>query len=325
MSQFINELATIELSNEVLQRLDIGSVYQNFNKSYRKLDDLKSFRTKHEEQNAMMRWWHNDKLDTAQLDSVEVQAEFSKTIGQLMVLSIMQSKKLSEQQTQLNEQQGKLKSQADGIAEHAGELQNQHRVLAEQSEKLETLVHEYFELKGLTEDGTLKLISIAQEVKVTKEGMLQEFAVRAKNVEVLCGEVAMQMESVSSQTDKRFRLSSEQTQSSIQALQREIRHELNAFSTNLAEQEAVYKEKMRLIDDGLNAQTMRVSEVDNALSAQKAGLASCAQQQKTDQDKQVLLEKKISDRLNRLGLIVACLSVITLIMLFGIARLVKWI
>ena len=54
-------------------------------------------------------------------------------------------------------------------------------------------------------------------------------------------------------------------------------------------------------------------------------ITSCAQQQKTDQDKQVLLEKKISDRLNRLGLIVACLSVITQIMLFGIARLVKWI
>lgn len=325
MSQIINQLATIELSNEVLQRLDIGSVYQNFNENYRKLDNLKNFKSEYEKKNAVMRWWHNDTLQDAQLDSAEVQAEFSKTIGQLMMLSILQSKKLFEQQTQLNEQQGKLKSQADGIAEHAGELQNQHRVLAEQSEKLETLVHEYFELKGLTEDGAQKLINIAQEVKATKDGMLQEFTIRTKNIEVLCDEVATQMASVSSQATEQFRLSSEQTQSSIQALQKETRHELNAFSTKLAEQDAAYQEKLRLIDGGLNAQTMRVTEIDNALSAQKTELTVCAQQQKTDQVQQLLFEKKITDRLNRLGLIVVFSSVITPIMLFGIARLMKWI
>jgi hypothetical protein len=325
MSQIINQLATIELSDEVLKGLDIGSIYQNFNKNYRNLDSLKNFKTEHEKKNAVRRWWDNDKLQDAQLDSAEVQAEFSKTIGQLMMLSIMQSKKLSEQQTQLNEQQGKLKSQADGIAEHAGELQNQHRVLAEQSEKLETLVHEYFELKGLTEDGAQRLITIAQEVKATKDGMLQEFATRTKNVEALCGEVATQMASVSSQANEQFRLSSEQTQSSIQALQKETRHELGAFSTKFAEQDSAYQEKLRLIDGVLNAQTMRVTEVNNALSAQKDGLIACAKQQRNYQVKQVLFEKKISDRFNRLGIIVACSSVITLIMLFGIADLMKWI
>lgn len=325
MSQIINQLATIELSDEVLQGLDIGSIYQNFNKNYRNLDNLKKFKTEYEKKNAVMRWWHNDKLRDAQLDSAEVQAEFSKTIGQLMLLSIMQSKKLSEQQTQLNKQQGKLKSQADGIAEHAGELQNQHQVLAKQSKKLETLMHEYFELKGLTEDGAQRLITIAQEVKATKDGLLQEFARRAKNVEVLCDEVATQMASVSSQADEQFRLSSEQTQSSIQALQKETRHELGAFSTKLAEQEATYQEKLRLIEGVLNAQTMRATEIDNALSAQKDGLIACARQQETYQVQKVLFEKKISDRLNRLGIIFACSSVITLIMLFGIARLMKWI
>lgn len=92
MSQIINELATIEVSNEVLQQLDVGGIYQSFSKNYRKLDDLKNFRTEYEKKNWLMRWWHNDKLRDAQLDSAEVQAEFSKTIGQLMMISIMQSK-----------------------------------------------------------------------------------------------------------------------------------------------------------------------------------------------------------------------------------------
>lgn len=135
----------------------------------------------------------------------------------------------------------------------------------------------------------------------------------------------MQMASVSSQATEQFRLSSEQTQSSIQALQKETRHELDVFFTKLAEQDVGYQEKLRLIDGGLKAQTMRVTEVDNALSAQKDGLIACTQQQKTYQIQQVLFEKNISDRLNRLGSIVACSSVITPIMLFGIARLMKWI
>lgn len=325
MSQIINELAKIEVSNEFLQRLDVSSIYENFRNGYQKLDNLKKFRTEHEKQNAMMRWWHSDKIHDAQLDSAEVQAEFSKTIGQLMMLSIIQSKKLSEQQTQLNEQQGKLKLQANGIAEHAGELQNQHRVLAEQSEKLKTLVHEYFELKGLTEDGAENLIRIAKEIKATKEEMLQEFDVRAKNFETLYGEIATQMEFMSSQANEQFQLSSQQTQSSIQALQKETQYELAAFAVKLAEQNSVHHEKLRLIDSEFNVQTRRVTEVDNALSSQKFELTACAEQYKNCQVKQVLFEKKISDRLNRLSLIIAFFSATTLIMLFFIARLMKWI
>ena len=325
MSQIINQLAGIDLSNEVLQYLDIDGIYQNFIESYRKLDGLKKFRKEFEKQNAIKRWWFKDKLQDAQLDSVEVQAEFSKTIGQLMVLSIMQSKKLSEQQTQLNEQQRKLKSQADGIAEHAGVLQNQHRDLAEQSKKLETLVHEYIELKGLTEDGVQQLITIAQEVKATKEDLIQKFAIHAKNVEVLCGEVSSQMEFELSQTHEKISQSSEQTRSSIQTLQKETQQELNVFATKLAEQNTAYHEKLQLIDVGLNTQTRRMTEVDNALSTQIEAMAACVQQQKIDQTTQNLFAIKISIQLNRLRLIVACSSVAMLTMLFGIARLMNWI
>ena len=232
MSQIINELATIEVSNEVLQQLDVGGIYQSFSKNYRKLDDLKSFRTEYEKKNSLMRWWHNDGLRDAQLDSAEVQAEFSKTIGQLMMISIIQSKKLSEQQTQLNDQQVRLKAQADGIAEHAGKLQEQHQVLAEQSQKLENLVREYFELKGLSEDGAQKLIEIAREVKATKNQMLQEFACRANDVEAVCAEVQSRMESISEQMAERIRLSAEQTQAGIADIQRETQAALTAYEAS---------------------------------------------------------------------------------------------
>jgi len=237
MSQIINELATIKVSNEMLQQLDAGGIYQDFSKNFQKLDDLKNFRSDYEKKNRLLRWWHNDKLSDAQLDSSEVQAEFSKTIGQLMVISIMQSTKLSEQQTQLNEQQGKVKTQADGIAEHASKLQMQHQVLAEQSGKLKTLVDEYFALKGLTEEGAQRLIEIAKEIKGTKDGMLQEFSVRAKDVEVLCGDVTSQMASLSEQVNDQIRQSEEQTQFGIVALQHETREVLAASESALRKEQ----------------------------------------------------------------------------------------
>ena len=244
MSKIINDLASIEVSNETLHRLNVDSIYRDFSRNYKRLDDLKKFRSDYENKNALMRWWDNDKLQDAHLDSAEVQAEFSKTIGQLMMISIMQSKKLAEQQVQLNEQQGNLRRQADGISEHAGALQKQHHVLAEQALKLETLVHEYFALKGLTEDGAQKLIDIACEVKTTKDGMLQAFAVRAKDVEVLCGDLASQMVSLSAQVNDQIRQSAEQTQLGINALQHEmlavlaasesaLRNELDAVQQSL--------------------------------------------------------------------------------------------
>jgi hypothetical protein len=92
MTQIINELATIEVSEEMLQQLDIDRIYQSFSENYRKLDNLKNTRSAHEDRSWIGRWWNSDELRDAQLDSAEVQAEFSKAIGQLMVISIMQSR-----------------------------------------------------------------------------------------------------------------------------------------------------------------------------------------------------------------------------------------
>lgn len=193
MSQTIHELATINVSEDAIRGLDLGGISQSFSKNFKKLDDLKKFRAEHEQRNILMRWWHNDKLRDAQLDSAEVQAEFSKTIGQLMMISILQSKKLTEQQQQLNDQQGALRKQADGIAGQAAVLQQQHQALAKQSGELERLVKDYFALKGLTEQGAQRLIEIAGEVKSTKQSMLDEFAIRSHQLESTCTALASEL------------------------------------------------------------------------------------------------------------------------------------
>lgn len=345
MSKIINELATIEVSDEAMKELDLGEIYHSFVESYRKLDDLKKFRTEYEKKNWLMRWWYNDKLREAHLDSAQVQAEFSKAIGQLMTISIMQSKWLAEQQTQLNEQQGKLKSQADGIEEHAGELQRQHQVLAEQSRNLEKLVHEYFELKGLTEDGARRLIEIANEIKSVKEGMAQEFSVRVREVKAQCNQIHMQMNALRTEISEEIRLHSEKTHACIAALRDEARDELASVEAGLRKEYQVAQQEMEgrivaqavlqresverqnaknaellmaldVLSEKIQKNTLITNEIQNEL-------VSCARRQDEYKVAQVRFEKETSSRLNRLMLMIALVSGVMVIMLVCVAYILR--
>ncbi|MGB4117661.1 MAG: hypothetical protein WBK51_14065 [Polaromonas sp.] len=325
MSQILNQLATIQVSEENVHDLALDDIYRTFRDNLGKLNNLKNFRAGFEKQNALKRWWFKDDLHNAQLDAVQIQSEFSKTIGQLVMLSIMKSKRLSEQQGQLNHQQHELKAQADGIAQHALELQHQHRVLAEQSETLKTVVDDYFKSKGLTDEDVQKLINIVSEVKTTKDTMLSEFAARTENVELLCKDMTAQMKFVWSKADDQLSTNSEYVRSSIQALQKENKLELDNYTAKQIERDDFYQSKINSISDGLNAQAMLVSETCNSISTQKNEMTAFAQQMQKHQTQQDSLEKWASGRLQGLRIFVAFSSVVGPILVLSIARLFKWI
>ncbi|MGH8855063.1 MAG: hypothetical protein ACREWI_12385, partial [Telluria sp.] len=176
MTDLIRDLAHIDVPADLLEQINMDEVLGRFRQKFRRLDDLKKFREKHEQRNFLSRWWNNNELDDAQLDAQQLQAEFSKTLGQLMVISMLQSQRLEQQQLAMSRQQAEIKRQADSIEQHTGELAIQHDKLREQGEGLEKLVKEYFALRGLTQDGARKLIDIANEVRATKDNLLESFA-----------------------------------------------------------------------------------------------------------------------------------------------------
>lgn len=178
MSNVLKDLARIEVDNELLAQVDMPSIISKFDINYRRLDELREFRADHEKRNFFSRLWNSGKLRDAQLDSAEVQAEFGKSIGQLTFIGILQAKELGSQQESLNRQQARLKAQAEGLERNTNQLKEQQECLSQQSQELKKLIEDYFELKGLTEKGAQKLISIASEVRSTKEALTDEFASR---------------------------------------------------------------------------------------------------------------------------------------------------
>jgi archaellum component FlaC len=257
MSRIIQELATINVSDDIINGLDLDGIYQSFSKNYRKLDDLKKFRSEHEQRNALMQWWHSDKLQNAQLNSAEVQAEFSKTIGQLMMISIMQSKKLTEQQSQLNDQQGILKTQADGIWTQAAKLQQQHQVLSQQSADLERLVKDYFALKGLTEQGAQRLIEIAAEIRSTKQSMLDEFAGRTQQVEAVCTAVTDELSVLKGSVAQRNAELEQKMLDATQAVRVDMLRHIDSIDSARASME----QRLSQVDGACDGLTRRLDQI----------------------------------------------------------------
>ncbi|MGI2166539.1 hypothetical protein ACRN9L_11250 [Shewanella oncorhynchi] len=172
VNKLVKSMAEVAIPEDVLQAVDMKGLLQGFSTDYKKLDDLKSARAKHESRNFISRWLNSGEIERAKLDAAELQASFSKKLGQLMVLSVVQSKQLASQQDDLAMQQELIHEQTQQLAENAEEIQQQQTELSEQNAKLTQLVNEYFELKGLTQEGAIQLIKIANEVKQTKDELL---------------------------------------------------------------------------------------------------------------------------------------------------------
>jgi len=169
MDLVVKQMAEITVPKDLLKKIDMPALIKSFKNDYDQLDNLKVARKKHEERNWVSRWWNSDELEDAQLDAAELQASFSKKTGQLMVISIEQSKLLTQQQHNLQLQQNKIKQQATELASANVQLDEQQQEQMKQQQKLKELINDYFELKGLTAEGAEKLILIANEVKETKK------------------------------------------------------------------------------------------------------------------------------------------------------------
>jgi len=212
MIELIQKMSQMQVPDDLLRQVNMDGLIDDFRKNFKRLDDFKKTRTRHEDRDLLSRWWNHDELENAQLDAVETQAEFSKAIGQLMVLSIVQSQRLQSQQKQLSSQQDVIKDQTQRIERHTLELHEQQELLGKQNTDLEKLINDYFELRGLTQESAKKLIAIANEVKGTRDALLRS--------------VDESLEGVSSQLDEALGVV-DATTSKLEAL---VNHRIDVLS-----------------------------------------------------------------------------------------------
>jgi hypothetical protein len=175
MDLIVKGMADLPIPEEMLRELDVPGLLQSFKNDYDKLDNLKNARVRHENRNILSRKIHSGELKEAQLDAAELQASFSKKLGQLWLISHAQARLLDKQQQDLQRQQNQIKQQTGDIANANVTIEKQQNKLSDQQGQLEKLIKDYFNLKGLTMDGARQLIQIAEEIKCTKSSLMDTF------------------------------------------------------------------------------------------------------------------------------------------------------
>ncbi|WP_434605603.1 hypothetical protein [Pseudomonas sp. R1-7] len=188
MSKVISQLASTVPSDDLLARIDIAEVYEKFHSTFKRLDDFKRVRDEHEQRNFLGRLFHRGELKNAQLDAQEVQAEFSKTLAQLMVISSLQAQQLTEQQGQLADQQKTLDAKAEELARQNMRLEQHQTVIKHQAAGLRQYVTDLLKVQGLTDEHGEMLISIAKEVMETRDRLLTDFDNRMRQVQAALDE-----------------------------------------------------------------------------------------------------------------------------------------
>ncbi|MEG0859923.1 MAG: hypothetical protein RSD81_13360 [Pseudomonas sp.] len=183
MSKVIAQLASTVPSDDLLAQIDIAEVYDKFHSTFKRLDDFKRVRDEHEQRSFLGRLFNRGELKNAQLDAQEVQAEFSKTLAQLMVISSLQAQQLTEQQKQLGEQQMMLDAKAEELGRQNIRLEQHQAVIKHQAANLRAYVTDLLKVQGLTDEHGEMLISIAKEVMETRDRLLEDFDKRMQQVQ----------------------------------------------------------------------------------------------------------------------------------------------
>jgi hypothetical protein len=251
-------MSLVPVTKAMLKKIDMASLIKGFEEDYKKLDDLKDFREDHEDRNAIMRWWDNDELEDAQLDAVELQASFSKKLGQLMVVAITQSQMLTQQQADLKSQQKNIQGQTQKIAGANKIIAKQQDGLAEQQDQLKKLIDDYFKLKGLTTEGAKKLILIAKDVELTKDQLLENVEQSIAGVHQLGDQLIKQLEEQANTL--------QQLESSIQARQESQANQIGVLSEKLQQQSLAHKETLHEIAEG---QSIEVGQLNKVITQNK--------------------------------------------------------
>ncbi len=245
-------MAQLDVPQELLGTVNVDEVLNRFRRIFRQLDDLKKFRTQHEERNAWSRWWNSDQLETAQLDAQQVQAEFSKTLGQLMVISMFQARRLESQQGQLLNQQREIKHLSESIERNAKELADEHSKLYEQGDELKRLVRDSFDIQ-YTLETERKLLVLASQVAKSKDHLVAAFDERLTEARKL----SEQTERIAVASIERLTESFDQRVAELDA---HVRAEMENFIHQCRELETRWTGRVDTVQKDVAAQLNAVTE-----------------------------------------------------------------
>lgn len=140
--EVINQISKINISKEILEKIDISSVGQEIAIMLDTADEMKDACEEISEMELMSKLWNaiSGKTTDTLISSQSFQIEMSKMILRLSVLNTLFAKEINNQTQTLIEQQNIIDSQNRKIIKHQEEIEKQSKESKERQRKILELI-----------------------------------------------------------------------------------------------------------------------------------------------------------------------------------------
>lgn len=170
MSEIISQIAQINVPQDVLQNADFDGIVNDFRRHFRRLDDFQRIHGPVGMHDSLQPLWQaiaagDHRPGTSDL---EVSA-LSKTLGQLIVLSVVQSQQLQRQQDDLASQQATTRSLQQKLKQQQATLAEHHQAQGTHRGELQQVMLQLLELRNGLTASTQRITELGQEGHKTRE------------------------------------------------------------------------------------------------------------------------------------------------------------
>ena len=170
MSEIISQIAQINVPQDVLQNADYDGIVNDFRRHFRRLDDFQRIHGPVGLHDSLQPLWQaiaagDHRPDTSDL---EVSA-LSKTLGQLIVLSVVQSQQIQRQQDALGSQQTATRTLQQKVKQAHATLAEQQQAHGVQTTDLQQVMRQLQELRSGLAATTQRVTDFSQDSRKTRE------------------------------------------------------------------------------------------------------------------------------------------------------------
>lgn len=171
MSEIISQIAQINVPQDVLQNADFDGIVNDFRRHFRRLDDFQRLHGPVGTHDSLQPLWQaiasGDRPDTSDL---EVSA-LSKTLGQLIVLSVVQSQQLQRQQDALGSQQTATRTLQQKVKQAHTLLAEHQQAQGVHSGEMQQVMHQLLDVRNELVATTQRVTEATQDTRKTREAL----------------------------------------------------------------------------------------------------------------------------------------------------------
>jgi chromosome segregation ATPase len=169
MSEIISQIAQINVPQDVLQNADFDGIVNDFRRHFRRLDDFQRLHGPVGTHDSLQPLWQaiasGDRPDTSDLEVTAL----AKTLGQLIVLSVVQSQQLQRQQDALGSQQTATRTLQQKVKQAHTLLAEHQQAQGVHSGEMQQVMHQLLDVRNELVATTQRVTEATQDTRKTRE------------------------------------------------------------------------------------------------------------------------------------------------------------